>query len=104
MAFAAEMADARRYALDLLRDRKGRLWRFRVPSLLKRQVLRAAPRQSSPRRSGTARHMAARSKWETAVEEWVTSGLTQGVRMAATVERKKRQIERQADRQDDVAG
>jgi hypothetical protein len=38
-ATAAAMADARRYALDLVRAMRGPFWRFRVPSLLRRQIL-----------------------------------------------------------------
>ena len=41
MVMEQAVADARRYAIDLLRDRKGMWWRWRpsVPSLLRRQVL-----------------------------------------------------------------
>lgn len=37
---AQALADARRYALDLLHAMRGPLWRFRVPSLLRTQILR----------------------------------------------------------------
>lgn len=100
--YTAELADARRYALDLVRDRKGRLWRWRVPSLLKRQILRSRPPAvvASAVRDGASYGGA--EKWETPVEEWVTDGLTQGVKVATAVTVRKRQIERQAAATDDA--
>jgi len=38
-AMEEALADARRYAIDLCRARRGPLWRWRVPTLLKRQIL-----------------------------------------------------------------
>lgn len=101
----AELADARRYALDFVRDQKGIFWRLRVPSLLRRQIARSRPPAAviAAVREGVTEGGAA--KWETTVEEWVTAGLTRGVQMTVKVAAKKREIERQArpssDRQAD---
>jgi hypothetical protein len=88
---ATEKASARRYAMDLVRAQKGMLWRLRIPSLLRTQIVRgrfpAAVTEAV--KDGAA-------KWEPAVEQLVTDGLTQGVRMTAAVRRQERQIERQA--------
>lgn len=66
------LADARRYAMDLLRDRKGALWRWRpsVPSLLRRQVLTGR----LPAAVLTAVRESLREygqPWEETVREWV---------------------------------
>ena len=100
---AAELADARRYALDLVRDRAGRFWRFRrsVPSLLKRQILRSRPPAAVVRAVKDGAQFGGAEKWEAPVEKWVTDGLTQGVKVAAAVTVRKRAIERQAKAQDD---
>lgn len=97
VALAAEMADARRYALDLVRDRKGVWWRLKVPSLLKRQILHSRPPAAVTTAVRDGLQFGGAAKWEPAVEEWVSSGLTQDVKMAVKVETKKREIERQAE-------
>jgi hypothetical protein len=96
MCLAGEIADARRYALDLIRDREGIWWRFKVPSLLKRQILRSRPPAIVAAAVADGARFGGASKWESLVEEWVTAGLTQHARIAAKVERKKRAIEREA--------
>lgn len=93
----AEMADARRYALDLVRDRKGLWWRLKVPSLLKRQILHCRPPASVAAAVRDGLQFGGAEKWEPAVEEWVSNGLTQDVKLAVKVETKKREIERQAE-------
>ena len=56
-ALEAAMADARQHAIDLVRDRKGRLWRFGVPSLLRRQILaRPAARRGALRGGHEGEH------------------------------------------------
>lgn len=84
-ALDGALADARRYAMDLLRDRKGIAWRWRpsVPSLLRRQVLTgrlpavvvAAVRESLPEYG---------SPWEPAVREWVLGA--EGLNLSAQAE------------------
>lgn len=66
------LSDARLYAMDLLRDRKGAAWRWlpSVPSLLRRQVLTGrlpAAVTVAVRESLTAYGQ----PWEPAVREWV---------------------------------
>ena len=78
-------ADARRYAMDLLRDRKGITWRWRpsVPSLLRRQVFSgrfpatvAAAVRESLREYG--------EPWEPAVRSWVLGA--EGLNLTARAE------------------
>lgn len=95
----AELAAACRYARDLLRDRKGPLWRFRpsVPSLLRRQVLTG--------RLG-AEVMAAlseQSQWEAALRRFVVAGLTAGAWMDAEEKQARRVIERTVAVPDDAS-
>jgi len=94
--FATEMADARRYALDLVRDRKGPLWRFEVPSLLRRQILHSRPPAAVTAAVSDGLAFGGAAKWEPAVETWITDSLTQDVKMTVKVEAKKRDLERQA--------
>src|SRR5216684_3769831 len=89
----AEMADARRYALDLVRDRKGLLWRFRVPSLLRTQILRSRPPAAVVSAVQDGARFGGAAKWEAAVEAWIAGRLTQGDKMAVTVERQRRAIQ-----------
>jgi len=72
VAVGRATADARRYAMDLLRDRAGLFWRWspKVPSLLRRQVLRGRLKASVV----TAVKESLRDygvPWEGAVREWV---------------------------------
>ena len=76
--------DARQYAIDLLRDRKGVAWRLRVPSLLRRQV--ATGRLPSAVTAATAGGAA---EWELAVETWIVRSLTRGVKVAADEHRER---------------
>jgi hypothetical protein len=70
-ALEVALADARQYAIDLLRARLGLLWRFRCPSLLRRQVttgrLCDAVREDVRSKIAVGRT----SGWESAVREWV---------------------------------
>lgn len=93
---AREMADARRYALDLVRDRKGVFWRLRVPSLLRVQILRSRPPATVTEAISDGARFGGAAKWEERVEEWVIRGLTRGEKVAAGVRAEKRAIERTA--------
>jgi hypothetical protein len=88
-----ERADAMRYARDLMRDRKGPLWRYRVPSLLRAQILHDRPPAAVMAAVREGASFGGAVKWEEAVEKWIADGLNQGVRMAATVERQRAVIE-----------
>lgn len=88
----AESADARRYALDLVRDRKGLLWRFRVPSLLRTQILHRRPPAAVVDAVRDGAQFGGAARWEAVIESWVAAGLTQGDKMAATVARQRREI------------
>lgn len=84
-AKAAAMADARRYALDLVRAMRGPFWRFRVPSLLRRQIL-------SSRFPDEAREAVERTGsggWQKDVRAWVLGpdGLNVKVQAKADSER-----------------
>jgi hypothetical protein len=71
IVLAAALADARQHAIDLCRDRRGRLWRWQVPVLLRRQVL-AGRLPDEVRTEVTVRAGAGRtSGWEAVVRTWV---------------------------------
>jgi hypothetical protein len=98
IALAAELADARRYALDLVRDEKGLFWRWQgVPSLLKRQILRSRPPAVvvSAVKAVLAGEM---ETWEPVVERWVIDGLTRKARVSEDVKDVTKAIARRADR------
>ncbi len=98
IALAAELADARRYALDLVRDEKGPFWRWhRVPSLLKRQILRSRPPAVvvAAVKAVLAGEM---ETWEPVVERWVIDGLTRKARVSEDVKDVTKAIARRADR------
>lgn len=97
----AEHAAARRYAMDLVRDQKGLLWRWRIPALLRTRIVRGRFPASVATAVRDGAQFGGAAKWEPAVEQMVTDALTQGVRMAATVKRAERQIERQAQQSDE---
>lgn len=82
---SAEAEAACRYARDLLRDRKGRLWRWDVPSLLKLQVLNGRlPADVTKTLPGGP------ASWEPAVRAFVIRGLVSGdwMRTEETLERR----------------
>ena len=101
-ALAREMADARRYALDLVRDRKGVLWRLRVPSLLRVQILRARPPAAVSEAVSDGARFGGAAKWEGPVETGVIRGLTRGDKVAAEVKREKRVIEQSVTASDEA--
>ena len=94
-ALEAAMADARQHAIDLVRDRRGRLWRFGVPSLLRRQIL--AGRLPDEVRSEVAMKvsMGRTSGWESAVRGWVLRELEFGAQAEKDAERVRQDIARQ---------
>lgn len=100
---ADEMKAARRYAIDLVRDQKGFLWRLRpsVPSLLRTRIVsgRLPAIVMTAVRQGAADHDA--SAWEAAIEKMVTDALTQHDRVAASVRQERKRIDRQDQRTDD---
>lgn len=71
----AAMADARTYAIDLCRSERGRLWRYRVPTLLRRQI--TSGRLPDEVRSDVALkvEIGRTSGWEAAVRTWVFAEL-----------------------------
>ena len=68
IAVKQAMSDARRYALDLVRATKGPFWRFRIPTLLKRQLLRT--RFPDGVRAAVA-ECAVSGGWQKEVRDWV---------------------------------
>jgi hypothetical protein len=87
-----ERGDAMRYARDLMRDRKGIWWRWRVPSLLRVQILHARPPAAVLKAVQDGSRFGGATEWEPAVETWVAGALTRGDKMAVTVERQRRTI------------
>jgi hypothetical protein len=83
-ALEVAMADARQYAMDLCRDRKGRAWRWRVPVLLRRQIL--SGRLTDDVRQQVSLMVGARrtSGWEEKIREWVLG--TEGLNLSARAE------------------
>ena len=97
VALAAELADARRYALDLVRDEKGPFWRWYVPSLLRRQILRSRQPAAVVAAVKAGLEDGGAVMWEPAVERWVIDGLTRKARMAADVKDATKAIALRAD-------
>lgn len=80
-----------RYARDLLRDREGAWWRYKVPSLLRAQVLRGRlPADVTAALPGGA------ARWEPAVRSFVIRGLTADAWMDVEETVTRRQIEASA--------
>jgi hypothetical protein len=96
------LADSRRYAMDLLRDRKGVLWRWRpsVPSLLRRQVLtgRLPAVVTAAVRKSLAEYG---DPWERAVRAWVLG--EEGLNLSARAEADSRKAASEIAR-DEVPG
>lgn len=91
-AMEQAVTDARRHAIDLCRDQKGVLWRFRVPSLLRRQILTG--RLPDEVRVAVAEHVRAgrTAGWEAKVREWVFRELRIDLIAAAASEKAARDI------------
>lgn len=69
------MADARRYAIDVVRDRRGRLWRWRVPVLLRRDITSGRLCDEVRQAVELAVSVGRSSGWRGPVLEWVTKEL-----------------------------
>ena len=82
-----ELAAARRYAIDVVRDRCGRLWRWKVPSLLRRDILSGRLSDEVRREVEMAVSVGRTSGWRSAVLDWVTGELKLTAR-AAEADRK----------------
>jgi hypothetical protein len=95
-ALETAMADARQHAIDLCRDRKGLLWRYRVPSLLRRQV--TSGRLPDEVRSDVAMKVSVgrTSGWEGTVRDWVFRELNIDVIAEAANAKAVRDIARSA--------
>lgn len=87
---AAAMADARRYALDLVRALEGPLWRFRVPSLVRRQILTSR----FPDEVRAAISESTTGGWQKDVRAWVLGpdGMNIQVQARADSERAREEI------------
>lgn len=72
---AEVMADARRYAIDVVRDRKGRLWRWRVPVLLRRDITSGRLCDEVRQAVEMAVSVGRSSGWRGPVLEWVVREL-----------------------------
>jgi hypothetical protein len=72
---AEMMADARRYAIDVVRDRRGRLWRWRVPVLLRRDIRTGRLCDEVRAAVELAVSVGRTSGWRQPVLDWVTREL-----------------------------
>jgi hypothetical protein len=70
-ALETGLADARQHAIDLVHDRKGVLWRYRVPSLLRRQILTGRLPDEVRREVTLKVGAGATGGWEATVRAWV---------------------------------
>ena len=89
---ALALADARRHAIDLCRDRKGILWRWRVPSLLRRQILTGRLPDEVRGAVSLKVSVGATGGWEATVREWVFRELRIDLIAAAADEKAARDI------------
>lgn len=71
LALRAAVADARQYAADLCRDRRGRMWRWRVPVLLRTQVLTGRLPDEVTQAITALLAEDRTSGWQAAVRGWV---------------------------------
>lgn len=94
-AMEEELADVRRHAIDLVRDRCGMFWRFTAPRLLRRQIttgrfphaVLAAVRDSLAEYGPS---------WEPAVGSWIADGLAIRVKAQTQAETVHEDITRRA--------
>ena len=94
-AMEEELADVRRHAIDLVRDRCGMFWRFTAPRLLRRQItsgrfphaVMAAVRDSLAEYGPS---------WEPAVGTWIADGLAVRVKAQTQAETVHEDITRRA--------
>lgn len=72
---AEMMADVRRYAIDVVRDRRGRCWRWRVPVLLRRDITSGRLSDEIRQAVESAVSEGRSSGWRQPVLEWVAREL-----------------------------
>jgi len=89
------LADARRHAIDLIRDRVGPYWRITAPGLLRRQVTsgRFPAKVVTAVRDSLTKDGA---PWEDAVGQWVADGLAVTVKADAAHEAIRQEALRRA--------
>ena len=75
---AEMMADARRYAIDVVRDRRGYWWRLRVPALLRRDIRTGRLSDEIRQAVELAVSVGRASGWRAPAMEWVTRELRLG--------------------------
>lgn len=98
MRMREAVADARQYAIDLCRSRRGRLWRWRIPVLLRTQILTGRlpdeVRDAITEMLGEGRT----SGWQAPVREWVLGpdGLNLSVQAEVASRRAAQDITRTA--------
>jgi hypothetical protein len=97
-ALEVALTDARQYAIDLLRARLGVLWRFRAPSLLRRQVVTGRLCDSVREDVKMKVSLGRGSGWEAPVREWVlgADGLNLGVQAERDARKAREDITRVA--------
>lgn len=89
MALRRAMADARRYAIDLLHAELGWRWRATAPRLMRRQVVTGRLPHAVTAAVRESLTSAYADPWESVLEAWVVDGLTKTVKVAAVVKREK---------------
>ena len=72
---AEMMADARRYAIDVVRDRRGYWWRLRVPALLRRDIATGRLCDEVRQAVEMAVSIGRSSGWRKPVLDWVAAEL-----------------------------
>ncbi len=99
---AVELEEARLFARDLARAHYGRWqWRRKAPSLLRSAI--STGRLGDAVTSAATQAVRARvtGGWEQAVRDMVTRAVTEGDKLAVSVRRERRQIDRQDQAQND---
>jgi hypothetical protein len=91
------LADARRYAIDVLRANLGWRWRATAPALMRRQVITGRLPHAVTAAVRESLASAYAEPWEPVLEKWVVDGLTTGAKVAAKVKAEKRAIEHAND-------
>lgn len=86
---ARATGDARRYAIDLARSLRGPAWRWRVPSLLRRQVLGGRFPDEVTEALERCVRLGKTTGWQQSVRDWVTG--PDGLHLAAQAEVASRQ-------------
>lgn len=93
-AMETAMADARQYAIDLCRSVRGIFWRWRIPSLLRRQIITGRLPDEVREAIGLQVRMSRTSGWNEAVRKWVFAELRIDLVAAAADQEAVREIAR----------